>query len=303
MNVVRTEWLNENSNRAYPFREDSGMVSTSGFRLPNGAVLDVALSVPQDEYPVEFFMSSFTMAGKTATAVFSVVSTGEAAVSATCVAGDGPEAAYAVGVGRHDGIRGNVVFGELSRLGLELPDGVWRFEASETTLETRCVVPAPPCLGGLYVADAAGGNRSNVLRGDVALVAGSNVRLSVDEDDNAIVISADPDYSYVGKCVCDYDPRECVKTINGISVEDVVIRGDGSCVEVETDTSSGVIKISDNCSKPCCGCAELTFLSEKTNAISTAIGRLESFAHEIEGRLADFTTNALLSQRSAIKYV
>ena len=183
-----------------------------------------------------------------------------------------------------------------------MPDGFWEFGPESAMLEARCVRPAPPCVSGLYVVDRFRTFESRRLRGDVALVAGENVHLTYDASRNAIVVSADPNYSYAEKCECSTDdPRGFVRTINGISVEDVVIEGDGSCVDVET--RDGRIVISDKCSKPCCGCAELNFLNEKANELTTSLVRLEAFSSALDTKLSEFVTNALASQRSSLKYV
>ena len=301
MDYVNAEWTNLNAGRVYPFREDSSLLSDEGAALPNRALLDAALSVPSSFGGLSVYMSSFTLAGGVATAAFSDAATDDVIATASAAGSAEIIPAAVTGVGVHDDVGGSVVFGSVAKLAEGLPDGIYRFKPASSMLEPRCVVPAPPCLSGIYVSDMAGSSQSTRLRGDVALVGGNGVRLSVDVDMNAVVISADPDRSFA--CDCESDHRACVKAINGISIENVTIEGDGSCVDVETDATSGVVRITDNCSKPCCGCAELTFLNEKTNSITTAIGRLEAFAQALSSRMEEFATNVLLSQRSAVKYI
>lgn len=308
MATINPEWLNQNSQRAYPFVEDAQRrpliegVLSSDYRIPNGLILDLSMAATSYDAPPSVYLSKLTFAGGVITIVLSDASDGEAIATASSVfSGEVTNPVNFFGVGKHDDIRGTVVFGDLSKVGEELPDGIYSYPAEETLFEPRCIRPTIPCVSGLFVTNAINSFESARLRGDVALVAGRNVKLEFDESRNAIVVHARSDYDYDG-CDCDFkDNRNVVKTVNGISVQNVVIEGDGECVEVET--SNGRIRIMDNCSKPCCGCAELTFLNEKTNEISTSQSRLSAFAEQLNSRINEFTTNILLSDRGKADYV
>lgn len=309
MSTINAEWLNANSQRSYPFQEDMQRRPTvdgrllDEYRIPNGLVLDLAMATSSYEDTPSVYLSRLTFVGGVVTIVISDEATGETIATASAVAsGESQVPVNFFGVGRHDDIRGTAVFGDLQKVGESLPDGVYEYDPSETRFEARCVRPSVPCVGGIYLTNAIGSFESKRLRGDVALVAGRNVKLDYDEANNAIVINARSDYGYNDKCDCDYvDNRTAVKTINGISVEHVVIEGDGECVEVET--TDGRIRISDNCSKPCCGCAELAFLNEKTNQIVTAQSRLTALADSLNMRITDFDRNVLLTDSGSANYV
>jgi hypothetical protein len=307
MSTINPGWLNQNSQRTYPFAEDSRLrptldgVPSEDYRFPLGGVLDLMLETSKPDDVRSVYMSTFTLAGGVATIAFSDVASRELLASASCTRTDDTYTPVNfTGFGKHDDIRGTVVFGEFSKVYDKLPDGIYSFEPEETTFEARCVRPSVPCVSGVFVTKAYGDMESSRLRGDVALIAGRNVHLDYDEADNAIIISADSRYDYNDKCDCGDADRNPVVTINGISADDVVIEGD-DCVNVEV--SDGRIKISDTCSKPCCGCAELTFLNEKSNLLTTALGKLENYSNNLENRLNEFVMNALLSERSSMKYV
>lgn len=309
MATINAEWLNQNSQRAYPFREDvqrRPLIDGSlvqDYRIPNGLVLDMSMASTSYDSTPSVYLRNLTFAGGVITVVFADAETEEAiATASTVLVADDMTPVNFFGVGKHDDIRGTVVFGDLSKIGEELPDGIYEYPSSETLFEPRCVRPSVPCVSGLFLSNAIGTVESQRLRGDVALIAGKNMKLEYDEENNAIVVHARSDYDYNDKCNCDFqDNRDVVKTVNGISVQNVVIEGDGECVEVET--SDGRIRISDTCSKPCCGCAELTFLNEKTNEISTSQSRLSAFAEALNRRVQEFTTNILLSDKGSAGYV
>ena len=309
MSTINAEWLNQNSQRAYPFMENmrlrptvDGVVS-GAYRIPNGLFLDMTMATSSYDSPPTVYLSALTLAAGIVTAVFSDEASGEIlATASAALPRDGTVPVNFFGTGTHDDIRGTVVFGWSDAVADGIPDGMYSYGPSETRFEPRCVRPTIPCVSGLFVSDRSGLTKSPVLRGDVALVAGRNVRLEYDEDGNAVVIHADSNYDYNDKCDCEGDAgRTEVVTVNGISVGNVVREGDGECVSVET--SDGRIRISDTCSKPCCGCAELTFLNEKTNEISTAQSRLSAFAEQIKGSIDNLTMNVLLSDSGLVKYV
>jgi len=289
MSTINVEWLNQNSQRNYPFRENMLLRPSmdgelmDAYRLPNGCILDMVVATNFDPQP-EVYLSAFTLAGNVATAVLSNAANDEVLAIASVSQGDEDQTPVNfIGYGTHDDIRGTVVFGDLKLVGEFLPDGIYRFPSSESLFETRCVRPSIPCVSGLYIKGPLTTDEAPRLRGDVALIAGNNVHLEYDLDNNAIIINADNNYAYNDKCDCATgDNRVEVRSINGVSMENVVIEGD-DCVHVET--SNGRIRITDKCSKPCCGCSELTFLNQKTNEITTALGRLDSFSQELSARV------------------
>lgn len=305
--TINIDWLNGNSQRAYPFREGMlrrpyvGGAAVSELALPNLAVVDMAMATNFDPLP-DVYLSSLSLSRFSVSAVLSRVSDGEIlAVAASRLEGAGEYSPVNFsGTGVHDDIRGTLVFGDLSRLADTLPYGVYEYPASETLFERRCVLPSIPCVSGIYVKDAYNGGETIRLRGDVALVAGDNIRFEFDEASNAIVVHAEPNSEYSEKCGCSgADSRKEILTINGVSASNVVIEGDGECVNVST--SGGRIRISDTCSKPACGCAELTFLNQKVGEVSSAMNRLEDYFRTLDGRLTELgvSTATLLAEAEA----
>jgi hypothetical protein len=276
-------------------------VLAEDYRLPNCAILDLSMETASYDAAPSVYLRTFTVASGVETAVLADADTDDVLAAVSCPRSDEPYTPVNFsGYGRYDDIRGTIVFGQLSSVEKVLPDGVYSFSSDETRFETRCVRPAVPCVSGVYVTRAFGDEESSRLRGDVALIAGRNVRLDYDEKRNAIVISADSSRDYNEDCGCEEDPRERVMTINGISVANVEIEGD-DCIDIQS--TDGRIRITDKCSKPCCGCAELTFLNEKTNLLTTALGKLDAYSSSLDMRLNNFVMNALLSERSSMKYV
>lgn len=314
--ITNQEWLNSNALRAYPFQEDMQLRPSydgallDDYRLPNGAILDMAMSSSSYDDPPRVYMKSFTLAGGVVTVVIANADDDELLASVSFrpdreADGFDPAAPSPVnfsGIGVHDDIRGTIVFGNVDELQRSLPDGIYSYTPEETTFESRCVRPSVPGVSGIYITNSYGAYETRRLRGDVAFMAGRNVRLDFDEANNAIVFNADASAGVSESCDCETpDGREQIMTINGISAGNVVIEGDNDCVKVTTER--GRITISDTCSKPCCGCAELTFLNDKTNEIVTALDKLDQFSTELQIRLNKFVSDALFSERSSTRYV
>lgn len=313
MQPVQTEWLNQNALRAYPFLEgsqrrpvsSSGSLMSDAYSVPNCLVVDFVLTMPSTGAgPHLVYLKAMSVSGQIVSFVFGERSTGQTVATASLSVSDHEtNAAYAVnGAGDFEDAAGTIVVGDVQRALRSLPDGTYSYTPDETTFEARCVRPALRAVRSISTVDSSGAYQTTKLYDDVKLVAGQNIRIDYKPDRNEIWISADSSAGYNDDCDCsDTSNATCVRYINGISVENVTIEG-GECVKVTTDPSTGRITLEDTCSKPCCGCAELSFLNVKMNEISTTLSRLEGFEQELSAKMDSFVANALSSTRSSMRY-
>lgn len=308
--TVQAEWLNENSLRAYPFQENSrripndssGGLMDPAYALPNCFLVDAIVSMPYTVSQERLYISSVTLANNVVTVVVSAYSSigFESKIVGSVTSETTVEVNHVVdfvGSGDYQGARGAIVFGDLGKFSSEYPDGVFTFDRSQTTLEARCMRPSVRCVSGIRATSSTNVYSARSLFGDVALIAGTNVRLSYVEGLNAIKIDVDSNSGYNEPCDCGGGSGSTIGSINGISVTDLKIEG-GDCISVES--SNGRITITDTCSKPCAGCEELNFVNTKVNEVVTASSRLLSFANELSARLDDFKAKFLESERSPI---
>jgi hypothetical protein len=295
------EWLNQNSLRNYPFAENAQRRPTLGesyandLAIPNYLIVDFVMTTG-DSVSTDLYLMKMVIAGD----------------SVTFVIGSGTEIAATVfvdtkshvqntpyvfhGINAYDAARGCLVVGDVARFRSEYPDGVYNFSKDETIFEQRCIRPSARCVSSLSVYDSVTGHVSKKLHGDVRLVAGSNIALTYDESSNAIVVSADSNEEYNEECKC--GGRSPIYTINGISAQDITIVGD-DCVSV---TKSGhTLKISDKCSKPCCGCAELEFINEKISQITTAVNKLDNYTTVMSTRLTELQSSFIQANTGKVK--
>jgi len=287
-NTTQIEWLNQNSLRSYPIRENATRRATNDvdlgndpFVLPNYIIVDFVMSI-SSELSNEIYLSGLTYANNELILTIG----GELGIVASVtidVRSHRQNTPYQfVGVNEYAGSKGCIVVGDLSSIDDDVPDGVYAFEKAETLFEQRCVRPSIRNIASLSIYDSTTGYRSKKLRGDIKLIAGRNVSLKYDAEKNALWISADSNAGYNDMCDCGTDTT--VKTLNGLSVENIVLEGD-ECIDVTT--SDGVIKISDKCSKPCCGCAELDFINDKIALLNSSVMQLNSFAGTIDRRITE----------------
>lgn len=298
--TIHLEWLNQNSLRNYPIRENAqrrphiqdGTV-LDDFVLPNYVITDFVMTV-DSEQPLDLYLMKLALVGDSATFVIGSDS-GVAASVYVEISNHTANNAYSFsGLNDYDDAKGCLVIGDLARLRDDLPDGIYNFDKEETLFESRCIRPSIKRVSSISIYDPITEYSSKKLRGNVRLVAGSNIIFKFDETRNAIVISAAKNEGYDEPCSCGADTT--VKSINGISTEDVTLIGD-DCVEVST--VGHTIRIKDKCSKPCCGCAEIDFINEKISQIVTAMNKLESYSSLLEMRLTEIQNSYVQGDQGA----
>lgn len=311
------EWLNQNSNRAFPFREDASRKDTAGgITLPNNFLVDMVFVVPADVDETYHVSSVQVSAGK----VTVVIAAATAAVSAGSVTVDlsvhSENDAYDInGASDFTDARGRAVFGDLSNLGTVLPDGLYLFSSSAGALESRVVRPDIRSVRSLQILDAAGA-LSDPISGIVRLVPGNNIRLSFQPEETTDIIDpitgdpvtvvskpagiridaiCDPDFSEECECESSYPKPDPIRMINGVTGDEngeVTLDGGESCITFNGG-GSATIEVLDTCSQPCCGCPELEFITQNLILLEDSINKLVSRADELASRQEDFYNTVL----------
>lgn len=296
---IQIEWLNQNSLRNYPIEEnrrkrpDGG---SSGYfldslSLPNDFLVDFTFSIPA-ESAFNMFLSRLSLVGSSVILSFSIGNVEVASVEIDVSAHTSYSGYRIYGKGEYEGCNGYVVIGTFETLRSIYPDGYYSFSESETKLETRCIRPSLRHIRSMSTYDPMTGYVTKKLFGNIKLVAGSNIRFRYESGTNTIWIDADSD-AYNESCDCD-GKRRVVKSINGVSLANVQIVGD-DCVSVST--SNNKIVISDSCSKPCCGCAELDLVNGKLKDLETAIASINVYASNLDEKINTFRQNYIASDR------
>jgi hypothetical protein len=297
MAVLHTEWLNQNSYRAYPIKEDATRYAVDAdgnqledVQIPNTLFVDLVLTVGGE--PLRYYISKVAYIGQFLSFEIMDNSDVQVVTAAIALSSHVPFKSYPlVGTGDYEDARGAVVIGDTSRLPQQFPEGSFAFSLATAELEPGIV--RPDLRGVRSLQGDYNGSLTARLFGHVRLVAGDNIRLTMLPDLNAIRIDAIDAAGFEEECECVDDFKlPCITSINGIAVEDVRIIGD-KCIEVVP--SGNELMLTDRCSQPCCGCIELEFLTKNMDLLEDQLSRLEGYAEQMRDRLIQFITNVLVS--------
>jgi hypothetical protein len=294
------EWLNANSLRNYPFKEDASLVPVDAggnpipdLQLPNYLLVDFVMMMPST-LMVDVYLSQLAKVGNLLTFIFA--NTG-GTIIATLAVDYSVHQTYnsyeIVGVGGYNDVRGKVVLGDLRDLNADLAEGLYTFQLAGAKFESTTVRPALRGVRSLQLENDT--VLSAYIYGHVKLLNGANIQLTYLPAYNAIRIDAVSGAGLNESCECEGTQgwRNVVRMINGIAVENFELVGDGTCVDVKTEGNKLVI--SDTCSAPCCGCPELEFLTDSLKVLEATIGNLESYANQLQAQITNFVSTFVLT--------
>ena len=309
--VWNQEWLNQNSQRAYPLAEFATQKDRTGvLSLPEDFIL--ALSFPahagNDVKPTKFYLQEIGVFS----AGFSISIGYDGSSSATSDDDDSNRptvgttifsrtthteySSYALaGKDSFSDSVGQICIGDISTIS-NLAKGTYVFNPADGHLEVDTIDPMIRQVQGLVIVNS--GQRSDTLYGDIELAAGSNVRLDVtqgDEDTNAkVVINAISSAGLTDDCVCEDDASSPgIRTINGIpptTAGNFNIVGD-ECLVVSGITNG--IVLNDKCSAPDCSCEELEAMAEEIQTLHTHSGRVQGVANKLESEVANLSSTMI----------
>lgn len=296
------QWLNHNSQRSYPLTERATKVDTTGvIRLPDSFI--VALYFPVhaglDVDTDQFFIKTVLIAPVGFTVGIGYAATGGDVLVGSVTVSSATHVTnrtYAIaGVDDFADTIGQIVIGKLDELNA-LPPGLYEFEREAGELETDTIRPMIRGISGIRVVN--GVETSELLYGDLDLVAGTNMRLDVSTAGPRpkIIFNAISGLNLNETCVCDdVNTGECIRCINGICSGDgnLTITG-GDCIQVNT-TANG-ISIEDTCAQPCCGCDELDAIKTQIDRFSDGATTLQNFVSRLSAEVTQMSLTVLGSR-------
>jgi hypothetical protein len=297
LSILNSDWLSQNANRNYPFDDGAtGISADESFTLPTTFMLDlvwpVHTALGQD--PQRFYLRSLVstgdiIIGSLAYLLPDGVTSAVVGSFTIPVALHTPGGLYSIpGVDEFQDSSGRVVIGNLE--GVMSQGGVYQFNLEGSRLAPACIRPNLRGVSSIRVV--TGLNTAEPMVGDIQLREGRNIRLTV-EDGNTIRIDAisgaglEPD--------CDCGSGMAIQTINGVPPDangDFNLFGD-ECFDIQTVTAG--LRFKDLCSQSCCGCEELTALTNDFNAYTRSLQQLESLISKLEGKVDTAMVNALAS--------
>ena len=295
------ELLNHNSQRAFPLAPHAARTDTTGtITLPNSFLVGLELTVHAglSVEPSKIFLYSVLISPIGFSLAFAYDDGGPTIVATTNFARSTHTEydSYAV-VGKNDfdDCVGHVLIGNLTEMD-ELPAGEYFFTAAAGMLDPHAIMPGIRGVSSLSVVN--GNDRSARIYGDVTFVAGTNFRITATTGDSpTIVFNAISGEGLNQTCVCnELQDAPCIRTINGIPGDpDGNFRIDGNrCIVVAPSTHG--VELSNDCSTPCCGCAELAALQDQLNQFADGRAALQSVADRTHSEVSTMTLVVLASK-------
>lgn len=289
--IVNVGWLNQNSLRSYPLSEEATRRDNSdSYTLPDDFLVDFVLPVNSalSYSPGNFYLSKVTIFGTSVTVEFSYWTGSAQSVIGTIsiqVSTFTQNRTYQLaGSGDFEGVIGKVVIGNLDTILLQV--GSFDFDLAGGRLESSVIVPDIEGITGFRVLD--GDDIGALYQGDIALEAGDNFRITKSDFNGKVVLqfSAIDGEGTIAACVCEGDTADAgpIRTVNGVPPDDqgnVNLVGD-DCLVPEPQIDENSIKITDVCSKPCCGCPELDTLVEDQKRMRDEVQTLVNYSARLE---------------------
>lgn len=308
LGIWNLQWLNHNSQRAYPLVDWATKTDTTDtITLPDSFIVGLRFPVHAglDVEPDRFFIKQLV-----------INSTGYNIAIGYDNGADNPIVATAgitraihtenrsyglVGEGDYEDSDGRITIGNLDLID-QLPPGEYSFELADTALEVDAIRPMLRGLQSITLVTASG-ERSIPHGGHIEIIADKNMRIVanvVDGQPTQIVFSAIRGEGLNEECVCEEGDSEgpCIRFINGIPpLPDGNYRLIGDdCLEFQPILNG--LQLFDNCSKPCCGCDELTAVTDQAHRLSDGVATFRQFVNALRSEVTQMS-NVVLGSRLA----
>ena len=132
-----------------------------------------------------------------------------------------------------------------------------------------------------------------------AVYAGQNAYIEVLTDE-IVIVNASLDSRVCVHCGerAEYTYRisDCRGRETGTGV--IALGGELTIPVIPQVPVNGVIRLTDECAKPCCGCAETTFINQTINDLQASVNSLAGNVSSLGDRLTAFITSYVLSRKT-----
>ena len=286
--VDNLDFLNTNSLRNYPIKEGKTRTSTNGvFVIPNDFAVDMQIAASYDATK-RFYISKLSNFDDSIS--IEISDNNDVLVGSFLIVADNHwqyKDYFLTPTEVYKGSTGILTVTNLKSI-KAAPSGTFTFDMSTTELEARVSVPAQKSVNRIAFINTNGD--VFYTTGDVKIVARTNLRFKVDEeDDNMIIIDAGDGLGLNTECD---NPRKCIKTINGIPPdEDYNFTLDFSdCATLTPIPANTGLLLEDICCKPCMGCNDIEELTTRLMTTENGLITLRQYYSDLERLFTDFKT-------------
>lgn len=309
-NIVFPEWLNANSLRSYPIRENATRTDLSGnFTIPNDLLVAAQINCPRSCVSGEFYISRMIV-GASFVSLY---------IGFAPSVGDPVEVAYIKAeqssfkrfsyysfVGQDDlsSVLGYLTIGDISST-IESGAGEYQFASDSTPFEVNTYFVSVPALESVEILSSNGTvihRATEVLR----LKAGENIRMTYEPGTDpygTVRIDAINGANLIQQSDCANTSTVLpppIRQINGVGPDQ-----DGKfwieeseCIEITGNSASNSISILDKCAKSCCGCEELEQLTTSLEALKLQEQALRDLVTSTQTQQSELLANIITNINS-----
>ncbi len=285
MEVFNEQWLDQNSDRAYPLYDEATRLDiTSLFELPNSLIVDLQIAAPASYAATGWFISQVAAYGSGLVITYAVTGVGNVATSTIPLDNFVEFTSFQITpLPGYPQVGGVVTIGS-ALAAVAAAVSTYSFTQTATQLLPTVIFPAAPAVASITFVDSFG--VSTVLTGAVVLAAGSNASIGI--SGQTITLGMDTGVLIEDPCACTDtggNKRTAVKSINGVTPD---VAGNLQIVPVGCPTiEAGLaqITLSDTCAQPCCGTPEITTLVDTATALDQKQAELANLEAAIEAGL------------------
>ena len=282
------DYLNLNTLRRYPLRENSTVRSTDGlFEIPDNFISEFSLAA-SDDVTKRYYISRIY--NKVFSAVIEISEHGASpkVVGSVDIDFNGHQindTYFLTPLNDFVGAAGKITIGYTDALQVQ-PSGNYNFTLAATEFETKTIIPGTSGVVRIKFTDSEG--NSNSLTGDVIIQARTNSRFTFDSLNNRVILDVGDNLSL--NKICEQGP--CIKRINGVTPDpatgNVSLIG-SECLKI-TSPANYTLQLDDNCCTPCSGCDDLAELTSRLTGLENKFIELENFYTTANGQLVNYLT-------------
>lgn len=310
-NIIFPEWLNANSLRNYPIRENASRTDVSGsFTIPNELLVSAQFNYSRDYLDGGFYISKVVVSDSSVRIFISFISSEENAVSreigSVNIFSDSFEKfSYFSfsGQGEDFAVLGSLGIGDISST-INAGIGEFLFEPSATTFEANTQFVSIPALKTVEVYNADDQllyRATEILK----LKEGDNIKLTYlpsqagsGDPYGSIRIDAIDGQNLISPSECENVSEvllPCIKKINGVGPNNdgTIFLVGSDCIDVTDATGANAIELSDTCSESCCGCIELQALTDALEKLKEQEQTIRDLINNTQGQQSELLANII----------
>lgn len=310
-NIIFPEWLNANSLRNYPIRENASRTDVSGsFTIPNELLVSAQFNYSRDYLNGRFYISKVVVSDRSVRIFISFLSSEENAVSreignVNIFSESFEKFSYFSfsGQGEDFAVLGSLGIGDISST-INAGIGEFLFDPDATTFEANTQFVSIPALKTVEVYNADDQllyRATEILK----LKEGDNIKLTylppqVGSGDpyGSIRIDAIDGQNLVSPNDCENVTEflpPCIKRINGVgpNADGTIFLVGSDCIDVLDLPSAHTLELSDTCAESCCGCIELQALTDALEKLKEQEQTIRDLINSTQGQQSELLANII----------